>query len=174
MATFKDEENSKEYWWNKASDLRRAAGTIWLATNCKLALQEDGKETDLPEIGGSNSVCWMLYGLSLELLFKCLIVAAGTKPAPTHDLGKLSQAAGVKYSVKELKLLAFLQQSVVWDGKYPVPKNEEVWEKMCELEGDLLFDPEPMGGSFVSKPNKNWGWKPYDELFEKAARLLKL
>lgn len=176
MGSFEDESQAKEYWWNKASDLKKAAAMIWLAIDRKVILKPDCERTLLPEFGGSHSVCRLLYGLSLELLFKCLIVAQGQKPPAIHDLMRLSENAGVTYEEAEQKLLHLLTETIRWEGKYPVPLSEDEWNSMCELEGIVLYNAVPLGdgGLCVAAPNDNWGWQPYDNLFEKAASQLTL
>jgi hypothetical protein len=106
------------YWHNKAVDLHAAAGVLWKAIDSS---QQQGT-------GISHAVaCWSVYqmicGMALELLFKAIIVEKGREPKPIHRLDTLAQDAAVPFDSNEVALLQVLSEAIIWDGRYPVPKD---------------------------------------------------
>lgn len=102
------------YWYNKASELRSAAGAL-----C-------GKSW--------NPVYFMLSGMALELIYKAIVVAKGNEPnTKSHGLANLAKEAGLKVKNKQEGLLAILTEAIIWYGRYPVPKEQEKLKHMSNL-----------------------------------------
>lgn len=115
------------WWHNKSSDLRASAGAVWLAIKSD-RLREIADQLSLGEGFDMRIACWpvyrMLCGMSLELIFKALIVAERCEPTHTHNLKQLSKDAGLTYSEDTMAILDVLTESAIWHGRYPVPKSE--------------------------------------------------
>jgi len=160
------------YWHNKASDLYASAGVLWAAMG-------DPKQGSAAEQMGhgqgfSYSVaCWpvyqMLCGMSLELLLKAIVVAKNETPKATHDLVALSRQAVVAYSSVELTTLKILSESIIWDGRYPVPKKEDHFKQLAELTWTHLYDPVPDVSINMRRPNDRLAWKAIGELWRAAS-----
>ena len=106
MGTFAEQNSIATYWLNKSTDLRSAAQAVF-------------------ESGQDCAVFRMLCGMSLEAIFKAVVVETRQSPRKTHNLNQLSRDAGLSYDVKEQKLLRILTEAIIWDGRYPVPTDEQ-------------------------------------------------
>src|SRR5690606_8765661 len=97
---FEQRKSISTYWHNKAGDLHASAGVLWKA------IQTPPEQ----QTGFSHAVaCWSVYqmlcGMSLELLFKSILVAKGHEPKATHKLEALAGEAGVAFETKEVARL---------------------------------------------------------------------
>lgn len=171
MGNFDDDRNYSLAWYNTANHLRGSAAALCLVKEGVLLPTVETACTEYPYRNISHTVIWMLYGLSLEVIYKSIIVEEGGEPPFSHDLCTLADKAGLSYVQKEKELLSLYREAIEWDGKYPVPKTQAIYEKMCALETEVLFDAEPFGSSKLKilTPNQNWGWEAYDKLYDKAA-----
>lgn len=176
MDTFTDmyerRKSISTYWHNKASDLHASAGVLWAA-------MEDPKQGSAAEKMGLGQgfaysiACWpvyqMLCGMSLELLLKAIVVARNEAPKATHDLVALSRQADVAYSKVELTTLKILSESIIWDGRYPVPKKENHFKELTELTWNHLYDPVPNVSINLRRPNDRLDWKAIGGLWRAAS-----
>jgi HEPN domain-containing protein len=86
----------------------------------------------------SGSLSFPYYynaALSLELSLKAILVAQKKKYQAIHRLKDLSDAAGVKVEKDQEKTLELLSESLIWLGRYPIPKSEGQWNNFH----DVLF-----------------------------------
>src|ERR1700682_5832388 len=74
------------YWYNKANELRSAAGAFWACGHDKDATSVASTFCGESQFWFSQSVYHMLCGMALALLLKAIIVAKGEEPGVTHDL----------------------------------------------------------------------------------------
>lgn len=157
------------YWHNKASDLFASAGVLWKA------MHDPNHDDAASELGFSTGfsfgvACWpvyqMLCGMAFELLFKAIIVAKGQRPQTNHKLVALSQDAGVAMTDTQLRTLKILSESVIWDGRYPVPKDERHFHELNELHWEHLYDPVPGMAIKLKRPNDRLSWKSIRELWD--------
>tara|TARA_R110002094_G_scaffold215619_1_gene186228 strand:- start:1561 stop:2106 length:546 start_codon:yes stop_codon:yes gene_type:complete len=107
---FKSRSECSGYWHNKSIHLKQSAGILSTAW-------ESGELLD------SGDTYRMLMGMSLELIFKAFYVANKKIPPTIHTLNNLSAESGINFSDKEKKILEVLSEYVVWEGKYPIPKD---------------------------------------------------
>ncbi|MDR9469273.1 hypothetical protein [Marinospirillum sp.] len=160
------------WWFNKSSDLRASAGTLWLG----MSSDERSKEiTESLHLGDGFSipiavrpVYQMLCGMSLELIFKAVVVARGYKPNHVHDLPSLAERAALAYSEEERGILAVFTESIIWEGRYPVPKKEEIMDKACQLRSAHCFTPHGKSGMF-KKPNDALSWASFNSIWGRAS-----
>ena len=114
------------HWYNRAADLRAAAGAAWYAMEND---RQDGiaEALGLPSGYSMSVACWpvyhMLCGLALEVIFKAVMAQRGMKVPEIHDLNNLAGQLGLKRTPKERDLLKFYSSSIAWAGRYPIPKN---------------------------------------------------
>jgi len=159
MDRFERMQSLPLYWLNSAEDLGRAAEVLWRARESHF-----------------SGPYQLMAGLALELLFKAILVAKRRPPPTIHDLERLSEVAGVAYTPDQAGLLRILSHAIRWYGRYPVPKDREVYEEHMELIDAHLWTREPHGESAFSfsKPNHRLSWESYRELwnvgFEEYAR----
>jgi len=164
------------YWFNKSSDLHAAAAALWYSRD------ESHSETIVRECGLGDGfimriavmpVYYMLCGLSLELLYKAIIVAKGNTVKPSHRLVELAESAGIDLNPEHKGLLEMLRESIEWEGKYPVPtqKQAQHLEQMCSLIHKHLYDRESFGSLQVLKPNDALSWQSFDALWQEGGRV---
>jgi hypothetical protein len=155
------------YWHNKASDLRGSAGALWAAMNQSGAIAAE----DLGLGSGFSFAvaCWpvyqMLCGMSLELLLKASIVAAGDDPKPTHRLLELCSQAGLQVDSGQRDILELLSGSIVWEGRYPVPKTTKSFRDDIELRLKVLFDEYSLGKLKAYRSNDALSWEHFQVLW---------
>ena len=113
----------------------------------------------------------MLCGMSLELAYKASLVAMGQKIKPTHDLTWLAEQVLSSVSRKERGLLELLAQSVIWEGRYPAPKDALSLEYFVYLWYENLYRAERHSDTMtVLKPVEPnpLNWENYNELWRSA------
>ncbi len=158
------------WWFNKSSDLRACAGTLWLGTSSERSV-EIVKALDLGEGFSITVAAWpvyqMLCGMSLELIFKAISVAMGNSVTHTHELVELARNAELIYSDEVKGILDVLTQSIIWEGRYPVPKKEETLLKTQELSWDNLFSASENLGMF-KKYNDALSWEAFTSIWSIA------
>jgi hypothetical protein len=170
--TFERRKKVSVYWHNKACDLLGSAAAVWAAMHDTDSV-EKAKVLGLGE-GFSFAIACppvfrMLCGMAYELLLKAIIVAKGGEPEPTHDLVALGKAADVSFTKEEIGLLRILSASIIWAGRYPIPKKQEHLEELTELCYEHLFDRVPLGKLQVFHPNQNLEWQSFLDLWQPAA-----
>lgn len=173
MKTFKKvyhrKKTTSQYWLNKSSDLRASAGIIWLnLKNEKNIVKKLGLGA-----GFSLSVCYptfeLLCGLSLELIFKAVIVANGKHEVPnSHSLSSLAKLADLDYIPEIQKLLDVLSESVIWFSKYPIPTKPKTMVKNYYLRRNYFFDSKKIGSLKIFFGKNHFDWKIFNNIWEKA------
>ncbi len=166
---FERRQKLSVYWHNKASDLRGSAGALWAsmheasayATAEKLGLGQGFSFTV-----GCYPVYHMLCGMSLELLLKAVLVERGFEPKTTHDLVLLCADAGISLTTTQTGLLKILSEAIVWDGRYPVPKQEPRFRQFIVLRYEHLFDQLTSSSTLkLRKSNSNLNWESFNKLW---------
>jgi len=168
MERYEREENLSIYWFNRANDLRGAAGAVWFAieTETDQINNSLGMEPNYSFAIACPSVFLMLCGLSLELLYKALIVEVGEKPPEIHDLRKLSAPAKVSMQTGDLDLLDILTDHIQWAGKYPIPiGGRKKWEQHGERMIAALYDPVPGMSIRILRSNKRLNWTDFGRIW---------
>lgn len=123
MDEFDRHKTKHQYWYNKARHLRSSAGAVWYCMENDKS-QNISKEMGI-SCGDSFFVFPMLCGLALELLYKAICVKNDKIFANTHSLEKLANIAGVSVPSEMLPTLKLFTESIIWDGKYPVPTDKK-------------------------------------------------
>lgn len=161
------------YWYNKASDLRGAAGLVWAG------MEDDQPSTTATKLGlgvgfSFQVACWpvylMLCGLALELLLKATIVAQGREPHEHHRLADLWGDSGLTATRKQRGLLEILTESIYWAGRYPVPKDVADFDRLAELHDQHMWDlaSTGTGGLLIRRRNSNLTWPSFNQLWSAA------
>ena len=169
------QRNLPIYWFNKASDIRAAAGAVWVA------IQEDKPDPQLglPDGFSMSAACPLVYrmlcGQALELCLKAVIVAKHEKPKHTHQLEKLSQQAGVSYDERCMGLLRVLSDAIIWMGRYPIPSgtDDQMQEKYISASAAIdsaLFDRKTLGNIAILSPNLALDWIGFGHLWDLASQ----
>jgi len=160
-----------KYWMSKAEALRASAGAVWY---CQQLLREGEflEELDQPKVNmsGTWQVYRMLCGMSLELAYKASLVAMGTRIKTTHDLVSLAEEVCFKLSSEERGLLALLSECVIWEGRYPCPKDEVALEYFVYLHYENLFRKVHSGNLVTLEPVEPnpLDWNGYSRLWQAA------
>lgn len=124
-------------WLEKARALRHASNHLLISfEEEQLAYEENFERTSSFELEIPDaSVLMMLLGFAIENLLKGLYVSTLkiAKPPRTlrelgihgHGLAEIANsvevALGEKFSKRELDILAAVEQTIVWHGRYPSP-----------------------------------------------------
>lgn len=126
---FEQRQEIPGYWHSKSHDLLVSARTLWKAMQSK-------KELEINCLATYK----MLMGMSFELLFKAHCIGSGTEFRSTHDLVALANTARLCTSKDENKILKVLSEYIIWDGRYPTPKNPEHLKEHWKNQASLLDD----------------------------------
>ena len=161
---FEKKQTHSVYWFNKSSDLHTAASALWQSR----AESHSQTESDLREI---TPVYYMLCGLSLELMYKAIIVAKGGEFKLNHKLIPLAERAGIDLDKTLRGLFELLTESVEWDGKYPVPGSYQKLEQLENLYYKYLHDTVSFGRIKAYKPNNALNWQAFDNLWQEGSRM---
>ncbi len=179
--TLVEDRSHRNHWLNRANDLHASAGAIWLSMR-----SDNPKEvTDKLGLGDGFSMstaCFpvyhMLCGLALEVVMKAVLVSRGEQAPEIHDLNDLANLIGMKRNVNEKRILRFYQESVVWAGRYPIPRkaNDQMLRQYWDLANKVLTKPKPMGKEtvltfYVASGATSWDrftglYSSYNSLFD--------
>jgi len=163
------------YWYNKASDLRGSAGALWASMDDPRSneiVEQLGLGTGFSMKAATSPVYLMLCGMSLELLYKAIVVAKGEKPnTNSHKLTDLASNAGVSLTEQEVGLLEILSESIIWDGRYPVPKEQKHIQGLIDLKKEHLYDKKQLGELYVLSPNGALNWDSFDKLWNDSLEI---
>jgi hypothetical protein len=167
-------QNQSIYWFNKSSDLHTAAGALWYSrdeSRSEIMVKELGLRDGFHMDMAVTPVYYMLCGLSLELLYKAIIVAKGSEFKRDHKLVALATLAGIDPDHKLKGLLEMLTEFIEWYGKYPVPKRYQQLEKTSNLIHKHLYDSKQSGNLHWAEPNDALSWQSFDSLWREGSRL---
>lgn len=160
-----EERSHPNHWYNKAADLRAAAGAIWHAMETDV----EGKVAQslgLPRGYSMGIACWhvyhMLCGLALEVIMKAIMAQRGLKVPATHNLSNLAGMLKIKLSSHERNLLKFYSSTLIWAGRYPTPKecSDDALRAFYDEANSVLRKPLKKVGSLtitVGTDATDWG-----------------
>ena len=164
MSNFQEKNKISQYWINKAFDLKWSAWVIWLGIE---------NNTELLELWfsrwfDSRIACFnsfiMLFGLSLELLLKGIIVQNWWISPNSHKLKNLSEKAKIDYNKSDIELLNLLSEWIMWYGKYPTPIKEDEYDNFLKTSKEYFW--EEKWYFFIKK--RQIGWNECEHLWKKA------
>lgn len=168
-----EDRNHRNHWLNRASDLHASAGAIWysmLSENNQSVTESLGLSKGFSMSTACDPVYHMLCGLSLEVIMKAVLVSRGDDAPEIHDLYELAKLVGMKPNVNEKRILRFYQESVIWAGRYPIPRkaNDQMLRQYWDLAHKVLTKPKA-----ISKGSKltfyvasgATRWDKYNALF---------
>ncbi len=98
----------------------------------------------------------MLFGMSLEALFKAHCIAQkidDPRIHKSHQLTEIASIAGINLDKSENKILDILSEYIIWDGRYPVPKNSAQVKNHTNNIRATAYDKKKVGGLELLKPN---------------------
>lgn len=174
-----EDRSHENLWLHRANDLHASAGAVWLS-------MADGRGKDSAKALGLREgfdmmlacfpVYHMLCGLSLEVVMKAALVSLRQKPPEHHDLNLLAHLLSVKRNPAQKKILNFYQHSVVWAGRYPVPKNatDDDLAEYYEMSNSVLFKGKTAVKGTIIKTYSRTGatdWERFDALYRNYSAL---
>ncbi|KTC62382.1 hypothetical protein [Pseudomonas savastanoi] len=177
--TLVEDRSHENLWLHRANDLHASAGAIWLSMADNRG-KDSAKELGLREGFDMMRACFpvyhMLCGLSLEVVMKAVLVSLREKPPEHHDLNLLAHLLGVKRNPAQKKILNFYQHSVVWAGRYPIPKDatDDDLAKYYEMHNSLLFKGKTAVKGTQLKTYSRIGatdWDRFDALYRSYSTL---
>lgn len=104
----------------------------------------------------THRIFYMLCGMALELGYKAILVKEKKVLPMSHDLLSLAKTAGFSHSNKDEALLKIWSQLIIWDGKYPVPKERVQMDMYHELIDETLW--EHVEGTPFKHMNEHIDW----------------
>lgn len=162
------------YWYNCANDLRGSAAAL------RAAADPDFSATVANKFGlGSNfrigiageNVYEMLWGMSLELLFKAVAVAQGKEVLHHHKLVELAIHVDFPVSIDDENLLRVLTEAILWSGRYPIPKRKNEWENTLDIGDKALRETVPAGNLILKRYNRAMDWPNVNALWKRVSEL---
>lgn len=147
---FEKMQKDHAYWLNKSADLFVTAKTLFDAMDSRSQLEVN-----------CLSPAYMITGMAFEMLFKSVIVKKSEKPKTTHVLRVLAQDAGYKPDKSEIELLELLTEYIIWDGRYPTPKDQEHLKKHWQNMQASTFS---NAASDVMQIEPNNGYPKFDRI----------
>lgn len=151
------EENNKNSlaWHNKSSDLFRSAHILWDAM-------------DNSDLFYCQSTYKMLMGMSFELLFKAICIQKEVEFKHSHNLFTLSKSANISLTEEDVSILNVLTEYIVWDGKYPNPKNKDKFEHHRQNENEVGNNHFNIGKLKFQKSNHKLDFDSLAEIWRKC------
>jgi hypothetical protein len=136
------------YWHSKSHDLLVSARTLWVA-------MQENRNLEIN--------CWatykMLMGMSFELIFKAHCVGKKVDFCKSHKLSKLALTAGIPITDDERFILDILTEYVIWDGRYPTPKQPQHMRDHWKNQREVLSDDVKIGNLKARKSNTKLDFK---------------
>jgi hypothetical protein len=106
--TFDNERSNEPFWYNFAVSFHEGASLLCRhEVNIRISL--------------FNAT------LSIELLFKAIVVASKSNIRFEHNLLDLAKDAAISFSDNQKKTLEFMSEILMWKGRYPVPTHAGRW-----------------------------------------------
>ena len=170
MGTFTEQQTISTYWYNKASDLRASAAAVHHAIHADETFPKDdyGLSAGCRMDVACPLVYPMLWGMAIEALIKAVILERGIEIRQSHNLNQLARDASITFTAEQQKLLQILSDAIYWDGRYPVPKNQQQWDNLSDLKGETLYDKRPLSETStlqVLSRNDKLNWESIQELW---------
>ncbi len=165
---FERKRSTSLYWYNRASDFMGAAATLRFAASQK---EMTGKIVVDAGLGAgfdlsiaTHRIFYMLCGMALELGYKAILVEEKKVLPMSHNLSSLAKAAGFSHSDKDEALLKIWSQLIIWDGKYPVPKEGVQMDTYHELIEATLW--EHVDGTPFKRMNDRIDWTSFKAFWD--------
>lgn len=158
---FDDKSTIPTYWHNKSSDLMSSARVLWKA-------MDDDSSTKVT----CYSTYIMLFGMSLEALFKAHCVAQNIdnpRINKSHQLTEVASIAGIKLDKSENKILDILSEYIIWDGRYPVPKLSSQVKRHANNIKATAYDKEKIGSLEILRPNDALGFNSIHRIWRRVS-----
>ncbi len=155
--TFANQQLNEASWYRSAISFHEGANIL---------------EQHLSSIPGGKLVILTNTALSIELLFKAIIVAKGGIAPKTHKLFGLAGDAGVAFSNNQEATLEWLSEILKWSGRYPVPNKEKDWDHYLDhvQERHIIREREGYVGITRANPETFPSVKNREELWDLANR----
>lgn len=157
------------YWFNKSMDMRNSAGAMWYAISNSTKVSQWLKSNCNISSGADHSVFDMLCGLSLELIYKAVIVSQKQPPKNIHRLNDLRVQAGIDATKEESAILDIYSHIIYWQAKYPAAIKSDHHRDYVKLVYDNLYDPVPGMSIKIIQPNHKMGWDLFISLWNEGA-----
>lgn len=171
MKIYEERNELAIYWFNKSSDLRGSAGALWVSMHKEYSnniVQELSLGIGYRMSAAVLPVYEMLCGMAIELMYKAIIKAKGIKPKPKdferHELLDLAHLAGISVDDKSELILQLLTESIIWAGRYPVPKKQEEMKNR-----DRLFNKLTRGS--LARANDALSWESFNRMWLEASHM---
>ncbi len=148
--------------------MHASAGALWVAMS-----GNDEQYQEKLSLGSGFSMgvaCWpvytMLFGMSIELILKAIIVESGKNFVFTNDLVDCAKNADFPLTDEEKNILHLLTECITWDGRYPVTddKQKQHLETYCRSESNLYSSQDKNEMFFISNNEASLKWENLNAL----------
>ncbi|GHS81483.1 hypothetical protein PAGU2196_23170 [Pseudomonas sp. PAGU 2196] len=168
--TLTEERNHRNHWYNRARDLRAAAGAVWYAMrseNDRCVAESLGMGFGYSMGVACYPVYHMLCGQALEVIMKAVLVSRGETPPEVHKLNDLADLVGVKRNQHQKRLLSFYEASIWWAGRYPIPKkaNDQLIRDYWKLARNVMEKAVPGKEIRFVERSGATDWEKFDALW---------
>lgn len=168
------------HWYNRASDLRAAAGGVWLSMSGEARTKVVADLGLYPGFDMSlacRPAYHMLCGLALEVILKAVLVNRGdTFSMNKHQLNPLADRVGFKRTKTERQLFDYYSDCITWSGRYPTPKEptEAKLVAFYAKANDVLTEQAPLRPGSMIKLSR-WAdadrWEVFHDIWKRIASL---
>jgi HEPN domain-containing protein len=147
------------YWVNRAVAHNKATLSLFRT-------QESRKS-------GLKDPCFLLAGLSIELLIKAILVKTNQKfevADANHKLSNLLKKTKIELDEDQQVTIKFFEESILWLSKYPAPKNK----KNKEFDLEQLFFQKSTKSLFRPRSANEKSWpsrKNYVKIWQKLVKI---
>jgi hypothetical protein len=139
---FELRQGTSAYWHNKSHDLLVSAQTLWVA-------MQENRNLEV----NCCATYKMLLGMSFELVLKAHCVGRKTDFSKNHKLVDLASNVGISITDEEKSILNILTEYIIWDGRYPTPKQPQHLRDHWKNQNDLFTEKVQLGSLKGGKSN---------------------
>jgi len=151
-ATYKHMEGNSSFWYQKSVSLYASASLIWDGMNSpkeREFIKGLGLKSEFSVELGCLDNYLMVFGLSYEVMLKAICIRKISSFPKSHKIHELAKHAKITLNKGEVLLLSILSEFVIWEGRYPIPKNHEVMMKHWDATRNALWEEDKIiGGKF--------------------------
>jgi len=151
-ANFKHRKENSSFWYQKSVSLYASASLIWEGMGSTRE-REFIKRLDLKsefsvELGCLDNYL-MMFGLSYEVMLKAICIRKSVQFSKSHKIHELAKHAQIILNENEILLLSILSEFVIWEGRYPIPKNHKFMMEHWDSKRNALWEEDKIiGGKF--------------------------
>ncbi|PJE55834.1 MULTISPECIES: HEPN domain-containing protein [unclassified Marinomonas] len=142
-AAYKYREESSSFWYQKSVSLYASASLIRDGMNSSKErefIKGLGLKSEFSLELGCLDNYLMMFGLSYEVMLKAICIEKSINFEKSHKIQELAEQAKIVLIENESLLLKLLSEYVIWEGRYPVPKNHRFMTEHWDATRNALWE----------------------------------